>query len=104
LKSPFRQGPPHRDLAPVYNAQSVVLSALASDYNADGTVDAADYVVWRKNPGGSPDGYNTWRANFGQPSGSGSVASANATVPEPTTVVVLMFAAAGWYVRRHRGA
>lgn len=36
------------------------------DYNFDRTVDAADYVVWRKaSIGGNPGGYNTWRANFG---------------------------------------
>ncbi|MEX2308098.1 MAG: choice-of-anchor tandem repeat NxxGxxAF-containing protein [Pirellulales bacterium] len=34
------------------------------DYNLDGTVDAADYVVWRKNDG-TQAGYDTWRANFG---------------------------------------
>jgi hypothetical protein len=40
---------------------------LMADYNGDGNVDAADYVVWRKDPannGGDPDGYDTWRANF----------------------------------------
>ena len=44
------------------------------DYNGDGTVDAADYVAWRKNPGnfgGDPDGYNLWRTKFGEPDGSG---------------------------------
>ena len=50
-------------------------AALAGDYNRNGKVDAADYVKWRKNPGnfgGTPGGYNTWRANFGKPPGSGS--------------------------------
>ena len=90
---------------------------LSGDYNDDGTVDAADYVVWRKfnntmtalpnDPNGTPidgDQYNTWRANFGDMAGSGSGASANTTVPEPTTLVTLMFAAAGWYCRRGRAA
>jgi len=36
----------------------------AGDFNGDGTVDAADYVEWRKN-GGNPDDYNAWKANFG---------------------------------------
>jgi hypothetical protein len=38
------------------------------DYNHNNLVDAPDYVLWRKDPtanGGDPDGYNTWRANFG---------------------------------------
>jgi fibronectin-binding autotransporter adhesin len=65
---------------------------LAGDYNSDGKVDAADYVVWRKNPtvvgGGDPIGYNTWRANFGNPPGSGSGSGINSgtSVPEPATL------------------
>ena len=35
------------------------------DFNRDGTVDAADYVLWRRT-GGSQDDYETWRAHFGQ--------------------------------------
>jgi hypothetical protein len=65
---------------------------LRGDYNFNGAVDAADYVLWRKNPntfGGDPTGYNTWRANFGQTAGNGSGASANSAVPEPT--IALMF-------------
>ncbi|HJQ82105.1 MAG TPA: hypothetical protein VJ828_19225, partial [Lacipirellulaceae bacterium] len=52
-------------------------------------VDAADYVVWRKNPGafgGDPGGYNTWRMNFDVPDGAGSGLGASA-VPEPTALV-----------------
>jgi hypothetical protein len=35
------------------------------DFNGDGAVDAADYVVWRKTDG-SPAGYVLWRTNFGR--------------------------------------
>jgi hypothetical protein len=59
---------------------------LLGDYNGNGSVDAADYVVWRHNVGASslpnrgngitgPVGqadYNYWRAHFGATSGSGS--------------------------------
>jgi len=56
-------------------------SGLTGDYNGDGTVDAADYVVWRKtvdqtgenlaadgDHSGAVDAadYNLWRANFGK--------------------------------------
>jgi hypothetical protein len=41
------------------------------DFNYDGLVSAADYVVWRKS-GGRPTDYDGWRANFGE---SRSVAS-----------------------------
>ena len=54
--------------------------------------------------GGTQAGYNTWRANFGQPSGSGSVASANAAVPEPSTLVMLVLAAVGVCSRRRWAA
>lgn len=61
------------------------------DYNDNGTVDAADYVVWRKN-GGSQDGYNLWRANFGRTAGSGSALPSaeplSAAVPEPATLLL----------------
>jgi autotransporter-associated beta strand protein len=68
---------------------------LAGDYNGDGKVDAADYVVWRKNPsgfGGDPAGYNTWRANFGNPPGAGSGTGlvGSGAVPEPGTLVLAM--------------
>jgi hypothetical protein len=63
----------------------VVATSLAGDYNGDGKVDAADYVVWRKRPGdfgGDPDGYDAWRSNYGAAlSGSGS--SVPNSVPEP---------------------
>jgi autotransporter-associated beta strand protein len=63
---------------------------LEGDYNADGVVDAADYVRWRKDPtnyGGDPDGYNTWRSHFGKMMGSGSGATANVAAPEPASLV-----------------
>jgi hypothetical protein len=77
------------------------------DYNADGIVGAADYVVWRKTPndyGGDPDGYTTWRSNFGQTAGSGAGTGVNRTVPEPAALALLMFAAVGWCLRRGRPA
>jgi hypothetical protein len=75
---------------------------LAGDYNEDGTVDAADYVVWRKDPaahGGDPDGYNVWRQNFGMPGGVGGAG----TVPEPSGSMLLVVAIAScWGTKRHR--
>jgi hypothetical protein len=77
---------------------------LTGDYNNDGKVDAADYVVWRKNPGsfgGDPDGYNTWRSHFGiGGNGSGSAAT---PVPEPAAWMLTIVAALGLVaVRRGR--
>ena len=59
---------------------------LPGDFNADGTVDASDYVVWRKGLGTTfvPADYNAWRSHFGQ-----TLAIANAaTVPEPTAWIL----------------
>jgi hypothetical protein len=78
-------------------------SGIAGDYNNNGVVDAADYVVWRKNAGTNntlPNNpapgtigqqqYDQWRANFGKPitGGTGLVSSANLTVPEPASSTV----------------
>ena len=57
-----------------------------ADGNGDGVVDAADYVVWRK--------------NLGQPTGSGSIADRR--VPEPPTTVILIVAAVGMGLQRRR--
>jgi hypothetical protein len=48
------------------------------DYNNNGVVDAADYVLWRNGgtlqndptPGVQPGDYTVWRANFGKTGGS----------------------------------
>jgi hypothetical protein len=82
------------------------------DFNHDGTVDAADYVVWRNGLGTMfyQNAYGVWRAHFGIPLGpdSGSAGyplgasaeSLSAAVPEPVTVVLL--AMAGMCVKRRR--
>lgn len=80
---------------------------VPGDYNSNGVVDAADYVLWRRamtdssvflnNEGVSPTtadqaDYEFWRSRFGAttPLGSGSGAAANhASVPEPNGVVML---------------
>jgi hypothetical protein len=87
------------------NSTSVILQAISvglpGDYNNDGTVDAADYVVWQKTDG-TPQAYDTWRAHFGETSGSGSIM--NGEVPEPTTLVLLMWMAARCWARRQWAA
>jgi hypothetical protein len=76
------------------------------DFNDDDKVDAADYVVWRKNNStnnalpnddglGTPIGpahFNLWRENFGEMLGAGGESGARA-VPEPGTLVFLVAAA-----------
>jgi hypothetical protein len=94
--------------------------SLAGDYNSNGIVDAADYTIWRDTLGSTADlrangdntgasagkidqaDYTVWKTNFGRTAGSGSGTGTNATVPEPTTLVLLMFAVAGWCLKRGR--
>jgi hypothetical protein len=86
--------------------------AVAGDYNGNGVVDMADYVLWRN--GGplqnevadvgtvSAADYAAWRAAFGNTSGSGSGSSlGSAAVPEPTTAMLLI-AATGMLVAAQR--
>lgn len=75
---------------------------LAGDYNRDGRVDAADYVVWRNTLGsdshlaadGSRNGmidqadYNVWRANFGATASSAAYVQ---IVPEPDVCLLVAF-------------
>jgi autotransporter-associated beta strand protein len=86
---------PSLDVDTVNGNISLVLTAgVAGDYNQDGVVTAADYVVWRDTfVGGNPDGYNTWRANFGTGSGAGTGAHTSASIPEPGTLTLLTLGA-----------
>ncbi len=92
----------------VYTSTDVILKLITpptGDYNHNGVVDAADYVVWRDELGrtginlpadGDGDNtitqndYNIWRANFGNHSGSGSAAVANSAVPEPPSLILIV--------------
>jgi hypothetical protein len=97
----------------------IAMPFLLGDYNRDGSVDAADYVAWRKTLGNSvatagmgADGnhngiidmgdYAMWRAHLGavMPSGAGSAA-----VPEPTAVILALIGCAisGFWRRRAIG-
>ncbi|MCC7474769.1 MAG: hypothetical protein IT425_05200, partial [Pirellulales bacterium] len=68
-------------------------TGLAGDYNGNGTVDAADYVIWRKTMGDAPS-YNVWRSHFGDTGSPGL--GAGGAVPEPAawSLVVLLATAA----------
>ena len=90
-----------------------LLPPTTGDYNQNGVVDAADYIVWREtltqaaDPAGSgADGnangtievgdYTFWRERFGDivPLGAGAGAagfvSASAAVPEPTVIMLVV--------------
>jgi hypothetical protein len=77
---------------------TVVSPGVPGDYNNNGTVDAGDYVMWRKggplqnevdNPGVvNQQDYVEWRSRFGN-TGAGSGLGGNAAVPEPATLVLI---------------
>jgi autotransporter-associated beta strand protein len=88
--------------------QVVASTLLAGDYNQDGSVDAADYTLWRDMFGqmgtdlaadgsgpsmGVPDGvvdeldYEFWKVNFGNTIADSVLAQ---SAPEPTTITQLL--------------
>ena len=80
-------------------ARSGAPETSLGDFDGDHDVDAADYVVWRKNDGNSAN-YTVWRACFSMASTSGSISIAS--VPEPTTVLILTLSTApiSWMAQR----
>jgi hypothetical protein len=80
----------------------IVAEMPPGDFNQDGTVDAADYVVWHKGVGTTytQGDYDTWRANFGTSllAGSGAAipsAESLPAVPEPATLMIACVVAMG---------
>lgn len=84
------------------------LTNVPGDYNNDGVVDKADYVVWRKslaanslldNEGATPgftdqEDYTVWRTNFGATMGLGGLQGVVA--PEPSTSFLASMTLALW--------
>jgi hypothetical protein len=67
------------------------VSSGSGDFNNDGVVDAADYVVWRDGFGTTyiPDDYDVWRAQFsaGATSNVSQASGSAPAVPEPPVFV-----------------
>jgi hypothetical protein len=95
------------DLSYTTHTITLAVAGMLGDYNLSGTVDAADYVVWRKTisqsgPALAADGNNNgvidgadldlWRANFGKTAGVGSGTLA-AAIPEPTSLALMQLLA-----------
>ena len=104
----------------VYNPTNVQLvvaeapSILAGDYNDDGVVDAIDYAVWRENLGAlllpndetpglvDSDDYDVWVANFGAMAPGAIQALGAASVPEPSSALLLFVVGCALGFRRRK--
>ena len=86
----------------------VNLSGLLGDFNNNGVVDAADYVVLRKGLGSNytQSDFDVWRTHFGLTAGGGSsLPSAeplSVAVPEPAAIALLILAASSIWIGRKR--
>jgi hypothetical protein len=80
------------DLA-IFADMGYPISTQFGDYNGDGIVDAADYVIWRKQFGSTQTSayYNVWRSNFG--AARASQTSQLLSLPELSTTELLVMAA-----------
>lgn len=104
-----------------FRLAATFVAAVPGDYNANGVVDAADYVVWREHVGTTyqlqnevlntstgvvdQDDYIAWRSRFGNTSGTGAESELlGAAVPEPGAFLLALvgLVMAGVGARRER--
>jgi hypothetical protein len=68
-----------------YQPTSVsLLVGLAGDFDFDGDVDGADYLIWQRDP--SVGLLADWETNYGM---TAPLAAASAAVPEPNSLALL---------------
>jgi len=98
------------DLAPIGSGNGVQLTlggqlnsigSVPGDYNANGVVDAADYVLWRNGgplqndptAGVQVADYDFWRSQFGATTSAGAtVGTVPGAIPEPSSIGLLTIA------------
>lgn len=97
------------DWAALRNAQNLAFLAgfgivpftpNSGDFDNDGDVDGRDLLVWQRGNPPSQSDLADWQANFGN--GANPFAAASTAVPEPSTVVTLLFGVSTFPSRRVR--
>lgn len=78
-------------------SQIALVVSLLGDFNFDGIVSNADYVVWRKGLGTTytQADYDLWRAHYGETPNAGPGAGAGSAVPEPAGFALLLLGCLG---------
>ena len=113
--------PPAGELGDFISANMVVanlvpLPVVQGDYNEDGIVDGSDYIMWRHNYGSEvhteidgdhsnrvDDGdFNVWRNHYGGGQPAAGALVGGSSVPEPTTLMLLLAGVGVASLRRGR--
>jgi hypothetical protein len=117
--NPWQQLSPPQDHGFKTYVLADVAEDLDGDYNDDGLVDTADFVVWQKFNGTSTDlpndpnplpidndQYTTWQTHFGESNAGAGGADRSTAVPEPSNwwllYVVTAFGGSGSNGRRRQ--
>ena len=69
---------------------SEFVAYLDGDFDFDGDVDGADFLTWQRNP--TAGDLTDWQSNYGNP--PSSLAASSSTVPEPSSMSILLVATA----------
>jgi hypothetical protein len=90
----------------ITNGSLIIGTPIAGDFDKNGVVDAADYVVWRDGLGTiyTQADYDAWRGHFGQTLMTGAGIGVSASVPEPAALLLLTTALAVLGSGRRRAA
>jgi hypothetical protein len=87
--------------------EGIAAAGVSGDFNDDDIVDAADYVVWRKNESANlplpnddelmsqAERFSLWRMNFGEMTTGGSGSGGSAAIPEPASLMLAVVVVIG---------